>query len=177
MKVKVSKIDPSTGETREGNLDTSDVDVLIRTFESHRAAGPLAYRLILSRVGARVMLQGHVHGEVEGRCGRCLVPVRYDLEIESSGTFTPPPPEIREEDLELSQGDLDEDHYVDDELDLIPWVHEAVLLELNPYVLCREDCLGFCLQCGVNRNESPCDCADQVIDPRWEGLLALKRKK
>ncbi len=177
MKVKVSQIDPNAGRTLEGILDAVDVDGYFRRIEGHRAAGPITYRLVLNRMGARVLLRGTLEGDVATRCRRCLEPIRYGLDIEGIGTFMPPEAEIREEELELTGNDLEEGHYVDDELDLTSWIYEMVELELKPYVLCREDCLGLCPQCGVNRNENPCDCAAQAIDPRWEGLLALKRTK
>ena len=33
---------------------------------------------------------------------------------------------------------------------------------------------GLCATCGVNRNETTCDCATEVRDPRWAALDDLR---
>jgi uncharacterized protein len=42
--------------------------------------------------------------------------------------------------------------------------------------LCSEDCKGLCPSCGKNLNDGPCNCAEEIIDPRWELLQKLKTK-
>jgi uncharacterized protein len=45
--------------------------------------------------------------------------------------------------------------------------------ELPTIPVCAEDCQGLCPSCGVNRNESHCDCGNEARDPRWDALRAL----
>ena len=40
-------------------------------------------------------------------------------------------------------------------------------------VLCREDCLGLCQECGANLNDGDCGCAPDEIDPRLAALQQL----
>jgi len=62
-------------------------------------------------------------------------------------------------------------------LDLSPVVREDMLVSLPIRVLCRPDCKGLCSQCGKNWNEGPCDCQDEVLDPRLAGLADLLTKQ
>jgi uncharacterized protein len=36
-------------------------------------------------------------------------------------------------------------------------VREQLLLALDPYPLCGDDCKGLCLECGANLNDGPCE--------------------
>jgi uncharacterized protein len=54
-------------------------------------------------------------------------------------------------------------------------VREELLLAAPRYVLCREECKGFCPQCGKDLNDGPCGCA-RAADARWHPLQALKDK-
>jgi uncharacterized protein len=51
---------------------------------------------------------------------------------------------------------------------------EAVVLHEPQRILCKEDCRGLCPQCGIDRNESTCDCRTDSLDSRWEALRKLK---
>jgi uncharacterized protein len=39
--------------------------------------------------------------------------------------------------------------------------------------LCREDCVGLCQVCGINRNEQSCACQEESGDPRFAILKRL----
>jgi uncharacterized protein len=77
-------------------------------------------------------------------------------------------------ETELSESDLGVLEVQGDSFDSRPLVLEQVALGVPMKPLCREDCRGLCPVCGVDRNESSCDCAAQTTDPRWAGLAALK---
>jgi uncharacterized protein len=47
-------------------------------------------------------------------------------------------------------------------------------LPLKP--LCREECLGFCPQCGKNRNEGPCGCPTAGAHAGLASLAAIRDK-
>lgn len=48
----------------------------------------------------------------------------------------------------------------------------AVILSVEPKILCSEDCRGICFRCGRNLNEEECRCPQKDIDPRLEALRA-----
>ncbi|MCI0706058.1 MAG: DUF177 domain-containing protein [Ignavibacteriae bacterium] len=54
-------------------------------------------------------------------------------------------------------------------------VRQYALLALPFKILCREDCAGLCPTCGTNWNKAKCDCKDEEIDPRWEGLKQIPK--
>jgi uncharacterized protein len=66
----------------------------------------------------------------------------------------------------------DEEHYlVGDLLDLEPVLRDAVVLALPMSPLCREDCPGLCVECGVPLAEAgPGHTHEEATDPRWAGL-------
>jgi uncharacterized protein len=56
-------------------------------------------------------------------------------------------------------------------------IRDMVVLGLPFKILCSEECRGVCPQCGVNLNQSTCQCQRESVDPRWEALNKLKRKQ
>ena len=52
--------------------------------------------------------------------------------------------------------------------------YDAVVLDLPLAPVCRDDCPGLCPQCGANRNDTACECAEDVGDLRLSVLRTLK---
>ena len=59
------------------------------------------------------------------------------------------------------------------ELDLTNLLNEMVLINHPIKMLCKDDCKGLCVNCGIDLNENKCQCADTKADPRWEKLRKL----
>jgi uncharacterized protein len=53
-------------------------------------------------------------------------------------------------------------------------VRQAIILALPVAPLCKEDCAGLCVVCGVNLNHTTCTCEKEATDPRWEGLKRIE---
>ncbi len=100
------------------------------------------------------------------QCHRCLDPVRQDL----AGDFELM---VRRGDHAAEAGDdlvtLPLHQY---DVDLGPYVHEAIVLGTPMIVVCREDCRGLCPSCGVNLNRETCACRPSG-DSRWDALRKL----
>lgn len=62
-------------------------------------------------------------------------------------------------------------------IDITEDVRQTVLIAVPLKLLCREDCLGLCPQCGTDLNQGPCDCKPVEMDSRWEKLRALQNRK
>jgi len=56
------------------------------------------------------------------------------------------------------------------EVDLRPALRECAVLGFPQAVVCKADCRGLCSDCGIDLNLGTCDCKEQNVDPRWEGL-------
>lgn len=107
-----------------------------------------------------------VHGTAragwQGECRRCLDPVAGVLcaEIDEICQRVPTVPEAHP--------------VADNHIDLQPMVRENVLLALPAGPLCRDDCPGFCAQCGADLRVGACGCATSARDERWAALDALR---
>jgi uncharacterized protein len=121
----------------------------------------------LDAVDGGVEVTGTVSAPWTGECRRCLKPIEGQLHCRVREMYRPRDP--------ADTSDDDEETYPlhGEFLDLAPLVRDALILELPIAPVCREDCQGLCPTCGMDRNEGPCGCPDEVIDPRWSVLDIL----
>lgn len=121
---------------------------------------PLNYDITLQNTGESILLTGGVKGSATAVCARCLD--SFEMPVEGSvdclyfldGANTP-------EDLDSDEFEyLPESH----EIDILPQLKAALLLEFPLVPLCKDDCLGLCPHCGANLNEGPCACQDDSAD-------------
>jgi uncharacterized protein len=117
--------------------------------------------LLLEALNEAVVVKGTTAATWVGECRRCLRPLEETLRAPILEIFELDPTEGETQPLD------------GDSIDVEPVVREAVLLELPLAPLCRADCAGLCPQCGTDRNEAECGCADEARDPRWGGLDQL----
>jgi uncharacterized protein len=121
---------------------------------------------------------------VEGECARCLGPVATTVTVSIQELYLYNERQRRragggvrgEDELELNGQDADEERYLDgDLLDLEPAFRDAVVLALPMSPLCREDCPGLCIDCGVPLAEAgPSHGHGDALDPRWAGLKNME---
>lgn len=134
----------------EGELEAEDP-----LFEGLQVplTGSLAVGGTLERAGARGFYwHGTLEGQVRSTCRRCLTefvtPVSEAIEV----VFSTDP-------------DLQEDPSVYPlkepltHVDVRPAVREELVLAVDAYPLCREDCRGLCPRCGADLNRGACECA------------------
>lgn len=104
-------------------------------------------------------------------CSRCSEPVSVPVSDQFVILFTGASEAFRAEESELSAAEMDVDVMQDDRLDVSRFLRENVLLSLPLQPLCRAECRGLCPHCGINLNETSCQCQVQEGDPR---LLPLQ---
>jgi uncharacterized protein len=92
-------------------------------------------------------------------------------------TFFPAQEETASESRELSEEEVGSSVYGEDEIDLGVFMKELVELHKPMKPLCSEECKGICPECGANRNEKECGCAVRHVDPRFQALEKLLKKK
>ncbi len=137
-------------------IDPAAVDVA-----HEELVGEISIDLELESTQDSITVRGALRGSWAGPCRRCLRPLsgvavadvdeRYQRELTDDDAFP----------IEANQ------------LDLVPMVRQAMLLELDAERLCDEACAGLCPVCGVDRNDAACDCVVEVRDPRWAALDGL----
>lgn len=127
------------------------------------AGSDVTLDLRLEAVMDGVLVSGVVAAPVHAECGRCLAPVRDEVEVDVQELFAyEPGPD--DDDSVTVQGDL---------IDLEPVLRDAVVLGLPINPLCRDDCAGLCAGCGEPLAELPAGHGHDVTDPRWAALAAL----
>ena len=57
--------------------------------------------------------------------------------------------------------DLDILAFTTMEADITDYIRDIVLTAIPMKVLCKEDCRGLCVKCGMNLNKDKCDCRNQ----------------
>lgn len=139
--------------------------------EDLRLAQPIEGEVRLSRTGRSILARARLTTAIEGYCSRCLkpivAPIDVDFEEEALPSIDidsglPLNPEDEPDALRL------DDHH---ELDLGEPIREAISLAEPISMLCREDCRGLCLVCGVDLNTvTEHEHADDPVDPRLAAL-------
>lgn len=136
---------------------------------------PVELDLRLESVSEGVLVSGTVSAPTEGECARCLTPVSGDVQIYLTELFAYPESvtEATTEDDEVGHVQSDSSG---ETVDIEQQIVDAVGMELPFSPLCREDCPGLCVQCGVPLAdfEGAEPHTHDVIDPRWAKLAALK---
>jgi uncharacterized protein len=134
-------------------------------------AAPIRGEVRLTRTGRSILARGEMSTALAGNCSRCLAPVVAAIDIEIEEEALPsididsgqPVDQTAEPDALR----LDEHH----ELDLAEPVREAIALAEPITLLCRPDCRGLCLVCGLDMNADPTHShAEDDIDPRLAAL-------
>jgi uncharacterized protein len=169
--VNVARLRKAVGNTlhevRRGEFDSQGALTPASPVDSAVPEGAEAEADVLleSFIGG-VMVTGTVRAPWSGVCRRCTAPVSGETVVSVKERFV----DSREPDAAA-----DEEAYPidNDELDLAPLVHDAILLELPLAPLCREGCEGLCPWCGADRNEATCECV-APRDPRWANLDVLR---
>lgn len=100
-----------------------------------------------------------------GPCSRCLAPAEVALALDGSEYEANDP---------AGDDELRTEYLVDGGLDLDAWARDLVSLAVPDQIVCRPDCAGLCPVCGRDLNVEPHAHEDEVADPRWAALEALR---
>jgi uncharacterized protein len=135
------------------------------------AGADLELDLRLEAVTEGVLVTGDVRGQAVGECVRCLDRVDEPVEVRWQELYVYP----ERQAAAAADGDDDEDlRELDGDLaDLEPALRDAVVTALPFGPLCRSDCPGLCVQCGVRLADHPGH-VHQTTDPRWAALTDLR---
>jgi uncharacterized protein len=134
-------------------------------------AGPVVVRARADGSPTRgVRVRGLLQGRLRSQCRRCLEPLELEV-TDDFDLFFDPKSSATDEDMTL--------HTLEpraEELDLRGPLGERFVLVAPDFPVCREECMGLCPHCGVNRNETDCDCSTVEPDSRWGPLQQLKKR-
>lgn len=133
---------------------------------------PVSFTGTLQKADPGFVLTGDLEVAGQVACARCLAAVPFSRRGEVSWVFAPAHRRPTDEETELTASDLDVVWYDDYVVPFDPLVEEQLQLELPMKPLCRPECRGLCSRCGVDRNQTPCDCRDEG-DERLAKLKSL----
>jgi uncharacterized protein len=140
-----------------------------------------------------VLVTGSATAPLVGECARCLAPLATTVTARFTELYLYDDGPRRQHDKHdkhekhehgkqdsrgwffeesSEQDDEEEFYYLDgDLLDLEPALRDTVVLALPMSPLCREDCPGLCVECGVPLADAgPGHKHEAAPDPRWAGL-------
>jgi uncharacterized protein len=127
-----------------------------------------------------VLVTGSATAPLAGECARCLTPLTATVTASFTELYLYDRHDKHDRHDKRDKHDrFDEDEEQDEEelylegdlLDLEPVLRDAVVLALPMSPLCREDCPGLCVQCGVPLTDAgPGHGHEDAPDPRWAGL-------
>jgi uncharacterized protein len=124
--------------------------------------------VLLEAVSEGVLVTAEAAAPVTGECARCLEPTASSVEVAFRELYEQdqgPPDAADDSDRRFLQGEL---------LDLESAFRDAVVLALPLAPLCRPDCTGLCVECGVRLADAgPEHYHDRPLDPRWARLGQL----
>ncbi len=92
-------------------------------------------------------VEGEIIYSISGECTRCL----KSANVEVKATFSEQVEKNNEYGYSL----------VNDKINLVEIVDEAILLNMPVSLLCQEECKGICTGCGVNLNDDDCKCKNK----------------
>jgi uncharacterized protein len=148
-----------------GARDVVHLDIGAVTLSDDLALQYLRGDITLTRSTDSLLAEGRLNAALEVECSRCLTLFTLPLTFELQDlTFALPSASPK-----VSEYRISENGWINLKLSM----REQVLLNMPLSPLCREECRGFCSQCGQDLNIGPCDCEEQDIDPRLAVLRDL----
>lgn len=136
-------------------------------------------------MGADIYIEGKLTGAFDLSCARCLARYRQPVQetlrlvLEPAGNRVPPDADAADalaRDGVCLGEELEVGWFRGQEIDLGPYLFELIALSLPVKPLCREDCLGLCPRCGVDRNVEKCHCNEVNPASPFAALQTLKGK-
>ena len=155
-----------------GSLRDYDVDETITLAGGAKANA--RGKVSLLKTDSGVWVSAVLESRVIVSCSRCLTDHSEPLQISLEEEFFPKP-ETHWRDKAVEEAPSGEQNRIDENhiLDLSEVAGEYFTLGLPMQPVCRAECAGLCLTCGVNLNETRCRCDDSPRDARWNALLEL----
>ena len=167
MFIDVTEIRMSPGRTFHFDLEEQVPPLTIENDEVN-IEKPLKISLDIRNTGKLLIFSGHITGDTELVCCRCLetYPFRFDYEFDEEFCHVSDLAAVAEEGQNTDEFHIFETNRI--KLDDI--ITESILLGIPMKSICSENCQGLCATCGINLNNNKCQCEKNDIDPRM-GVL------
>ena len=180
--MKLNIIDIGESPIRiQRSLTAQDVSSLLGALdiEIEGESGGAELDLEVSRTGGTLTVEGALSAEFAVSCARCLAPAAVSVdEPRLRLTFVPAATLVVSEDDGLDGSELDTFGHDGESLDMRGLLGEYLVAAIPIAPLCRWDCKGICVECGVNLNETQCSCPSrQAPSNKWATALQEIKKR
>lgn len=164
--IDVRSILESLGETIEIDADVA-LPTLVLGTEEFVPVGDARLVGSVTNTGAGVVLAATLDASFRAECCRCLQEFVLPVSVQVDGFYV----------AHGSEHDLPEEQevgFIDaGGVDIMHAIMSALTLELPYAPIHDENCLGICPTCGVDRNETTCDCAPEFVSSPFSALKDL----
>jgi len=159
------------------HLEKQFAAALFKTTEGDlfRVASPVLLSFdVDAQEAGRYRVAGHLGGEIEVTCSRCLEPFKLPVSSDFDLRYVPRVEDAGEGEREVDEDDLTTAYYADGQIDLGALVMEQLHLAMPMKPLCDPECKGLCPECGTNWNTGSCSCTHRWTDPRLDVLRKIR---
>jgi uncharacterized protein len=149
------------GRTLQLSVPLEGFDMGGQRYESASPAVEVTLDVSHTTTGYALRLQ--FEARLDGPCMRCLDDANRRTRVDSYEIDQPGGGE-----------ELTSPYLAAGQLDIHAWARDALLLALPSQIVCRDDCLGLCPDCGVNLNHAGPDHKHESAAPSpWAKLDEL----
>ena len=126
--------------------------------EKNEVLRDLRWQVFSQPSGMDIFFDIQAEAVYEAACCRCLEPIDKPAALRAQFLGSPDPDLVARGSHTLGTQDLDVVYLPEEMLDEEALVREQFILQRPMHLLCKEDCLGLCPQCGKNLNKGRCQC-------------------
>jgi uncharacterized protein len=139
LKIRVRDIQE---EGLKGSLKVPSKDLGLENSDDIQFIDPVDVNFDLEKVSNTVLAKIKVAAKFTSICSRCLEPVESSVK----------------ENLKLNFPTENQTDYID----LGEDIRQEMVMDMPVRLLCKDDCKGLCVHCGVNLNTEKCQCASSL---------------
>jgi DUF177 domain-containing protein len=114
--------------------------------------------LVVLKSGDKFLVEGTARFTAELNCAICGEKFVKEYQEPFKLEFLHQRPIVSSKTLQLSCDEVSRCYFQGEVLDLLPVLHDTILLAIPLAPTCQEECKGICPGCGVNLNLETCQC-------------------
>ena len=129
----------------------------------------------ITKRGETFFLYGKYKIDIQAACDVCLQSVTIHLDNDFDLNLFAAEDRIEpDRDIEISVYEPNIDFYEGQDIHLLQYFEDQLLLDMPISIRCQEECRGICPTCGINKNNESCQCAEESISSPFAILKDLK---